>query len=116
MLVGDGLRVVSLDEPPEPLHDARVRVGDVDATFRCARRLVGVRWAAKAPPVLHPPARPVGLVGLVRAHLGPELLFQAALGFLEALRATAGHRLWVRRALGLQALLGLAQPPATPPA
>jgi hypothetical protein len=57
---------------------------------------------------------PIGLIGPVGAHLGPELLFQAALGVLEALRAAARHRLRLRRPLGLQALLGLAQPPAAP--
>ena len=80
--------------------------------FRRGRRLVGVRRAPETPAVLHPPARPVGLVGPVGAHLGPELLLEAALGLLEALRAAARHRLRVRRALGLQALLGLAQPAA----
>jgi hypothetical protein len=74
--------------------------------------LIGVRWAAEAPAVLHPPARPVGLVGPVGAHLSEELLLQAALGFAEPLRAAARHRLRVRRALRLKALLGLAQPAA----
>jgi hypothetical protein len=84
----------------------------VDAALGCGRWLVGIRWAAEAPPVLHPPARPVGLVGLVGAHLAKELLFQATLGLAEPFRAAARHRLRVRRALGLQALLGLAQPAA----
>jgi hypothetical protein len=73
---------------------------------------MGIRWPAEASPILHPPAGAIGLVGLVGAHLGPELLFEAPLGLLEALRAAARHRLRVRRALGLQAPLGLAQPPA----
>src|SRR3954451_24225486 len=78
------------------------------------RRLVGIRWPAEAPPVLHPTARPVGLVGAVGARLAPELLFEAPLGLLDALRAAARHRLRVRRALVPQALLGLAQPAAPP--
>jgi hypothetical protein len=72
------------------------------------------RWPAEAPTVLHPAARPVDLVGLVGAHLREELLFEAALGLLDALRAAARHRLRVRRALGLEALLGFAQPTAAP--
>src|SRR4029453_19333534 len=76
------------------------------------RRLIGVRRPAEAPAILHPTAGPVGVVGSVGAGLGPQFLCQAALSLLEALRATARHRLRVRRALGLQALLGLAQPPA----
>jgi hypothetical protein len=43
------------------------------------------------------------------AHLGPKLLLEPALGLAAPLRAAARHRLRVRRALGLQALLGLAQ-------
>ena len=82
-------------------------------TLRGGRWLVGVRRAAEAPPVLHPPARSVGLVGAVGAHLSNALLLETALGLLDALRAAARHRLRVRRALGLRALLGLAQPAAT---
>jgi hypothetical protein len=80
--------------------------------LRRSGRLVGVRRPAETPPVLRPPARPVCLVGPVGTHLAPELLFKAPLGLLETLRAAARHRLRARRALGLQALLGLTQPPA----
>ena len=73
---------------------------------------VGIRRPAEAPPVLHPAARPVGLISAVGAHLGPQLLFEAALGLLHALGPAARHRLRVRCALGLQALLGFAQPTA----
>ena len=68
--------------------------------------------SADAAPVAHPPARPIALVLLVRPDLRPELLIEAALGLLEALRAVPRDRLRVRGPLGLQAFLGLAQPAA----
>jgi len=67
---------------------------------------------AEAPPVLHPPARPVVLIGLVGADLRPELLVQAPLGFLQTLRAAPRNRLRIRGPLGPEAPLGFTQPPA----
>ena len=46
--------------------------------------------------------------------LRSTLFFQSALGFANALGAAARHRLRIRRPLGLQALLCLAQPAASP--
>ena len=113
VLVGDRLRVVALQEPEQSFDAARVGVGDIDAPLRCGGRLVGVRRPAETPAVLHPPARPIGLVGPVGAQLSPELLLQAPLGLPQALRAATRHRRRVRGPLGLQALLDLAQPAAT---
>src|SRR5882757_11343071 len=69
---------------------------------------------ADAAPVAHPAASAEGLIGVVGAHLGPQLLIQAPLGLLDALVAVPRNRLRVRCPLGLQALLGVAQP--RPPA
>src|SRR5919108_4712617 len=112
MLVADRLRVIALQKSPQPLDDARVGVADVDATLRRVRRPIGVRRAAEAPAIFHPPARPIGLISAVGAHLAPELLLKAALGLAQAFRAAARHRPRVRRAPGLQTLPGLAQPTA----
>ena len=54
------------------------------------------------------------LVGAVGAHLGPQLLVQAPLGFLQALAAAARHRPRLLRALLLELALGLAQPRPPP--
>ena len=114
VLVGDGLGVVALDPAAQPLDDLRVRVGDVDPALRDRRRRVGLDRAGRhaSRSVRGDAACPPGLVGGVGADLGPELLVQAPLGLLDALRAVARHRLRVRRPLGLQALLGFAQPAA----
>ena len=111
VLVGDGLRVVALQEPAaaRALDDVRVRIGDVDLALRRRRWRVGVRRAAEAAPVLHAPG-PVVLVGAVGAHLGPQLFIQAPLGFLEALAAAARHRPRLLRALLFELALGFAQP------
>jgi hypothetical protein len=52
------------------------------------------------------------LVGAVDAHLAPELLVQAPLGFLETLAAVPGNRPRLLGALLLELALGLAQPGA----
>src|SRR6202034_1993148 len=57
-------------------------------------------------------ALPVGLIGIVRALLGPEFFFQAALGLLDPCRPRTGHRLRVRCALRFETLLGFLQPGA----
>jgi hypothetical protein len=50
------------------------------------------------------------LVGAVGAQLAPQLLIQAPLGLLQALRATPRNRPRLLRALLLELALGLAQP------
>ena len=57
--------------------------------------------------------RAVVLVGAVGAHLGPQLLVQAPLGFLEALAAVARNRPRLLRALLFELALGFAQPRPT---
>ena len=111
VLVGDGLRVVALQKPAaaRALDDVRVRVGEVDLALRCRGGRVRVRRSAEAAPVFHPP-RPVALVGAVRAHLGPQLLIEAPLGFLETLAAATRNRPRLLGAMLLQLALGLAQP------
>ena len=54
------------------------------------------------------------LVGAVGAHLAPQLLVQAPLGFLEALAAAARHRPRLLRALLFELALGFAQPRPPP--
>jgi hypothetical protein len=49
MLIGDGLGVVALQKAAQALDHARVRVAEVDPSFGCGQRLVGVRCAAEAP-------------------------------------------------------------------
>jgi hypothetical protein len=50
------------------------------------------------------------LVGGVGADLGPELVLQTPLGFLEALRAASRNRPSISLALGFELALGLAEP------
>ena len=113
LVVGDGLCVVALQEPAtaRALDQARVQVGGVDLALRRGRWRVGIRSAAEAPPVLRAP-RPVALIGLVGANLGPQFFVEAALGFLEALGAVARNRPGLLGALLFEAALGLAQPRA----
>ena len=111
VLVGDGLRVVALQEPAaaRALDDVRVGVGEVDLALRRRGRRVGIGRAAEAAPVLHAPAA-VALVGAVGAHLAPQLFIQPPLGFLETLAAAARHRPRLLRALLFELALGFAQP------
>jgi hypothetical protein len=116
VLVGDGLGVVALDPSAQPLDDLGVRVGEIDPARRDRRRRVGLDRAGRqaSRSVRGDAAGLPRLVGLVGADLGPQLLVQAALGLLDALRALPRHRLRIRRPLGLQPLLGFAQPAAPP--
>jgi hypothetical protein len=110
-LIGHRLGVVALNEAAQPLHDTRIGVTDIDSSFGRHGRRVGIRRPAEPAPVSHAP-RPVALVGGVGADLGPELFFQAPLGFLEPLRAAARDRPRLLLALSLELTLGFAQPRA----
>src|SRR5215213_1700932 len=114
VLVGDGLGVVALDPSAQRLDDLGVGIGEIDRALRDLRRRKRLDRAGRhaSRSVRGDAARPPGLVGGVGADLRPELLIEAALSLLDALWAVARHRLRVRRAFGLQALLGLAQPAA----
>ena len=79
---------------------------------RRRRRLVGVRRPPEAAAVLHPPARPVGLIGGVGLALRPQLFLQAPLGLLQPRRARRRDRPRLLGAPLVQPALGLAQPPA----
>jgi hypothetical protein len=79
LLLGrDRLRVIALHVSARRLHVLRVRVRDVDLSRRYVWWLVGIRRATEAPPVLHHPARTVGLISLVRGALDSEFLLQSA--------------------------------------
>src|SRR5215217_3209511 len=66
LLLGDGgLGVVGGDEVAAELHPACVGVGGVDLALGQLGRLVWVRRAAEAAPVLHHSTRAIGLVGTV---------------------------------------------------
>lgn len=54
--------------------------------------------------------RAIGLIGLVGAPLGPQLLVQSSLGVLEALGPRARNRLGLVGASLVEAALGLPQP------
>jgi hypothetical protein len=114
VLVGHGLGVVALQPATHPLDQPRIRVGRVDLPGRGVRRHVRLGWTAEPAAVLHPPARPVGLVVLVGLTLSPQLLLQAALGLLEPLGPPARNRLGLAGPPLIQALLGVAQPPPPP--
>jgi len=73
-LVRGRLRVIALHVSARRLHIARVRIGHVDLSRRRVRWLIRIRWATEAPPVLHHPARAIGLIGSVRGALDSEPL------------------------------------------
>src|SRR4051794_37516560 len=72
----------------------------------------GFGGTAEAPAVLHPPARPVGLIGRVRLALVEELFVEAPLGVFDALRARLRNRPGFSGALLIKATLGFSQPTA----
>ena len=80
------LGVVALHPAARRLDVARVGIGQVDLARRRVGRLVGLGRAAEAAPVLHHPARAVGLVFGVRAPLDVEVLLEPAPGFDQPLR------------------------------
>src|SRR4051812_19264413 len=90
----------------------RVGVGEIDLPLRHRWRRERLdharRHAARA--VGGHAARPPRLIGTVRAHLRPQLLIKAALGFLEALGAASRTRPRPPSALLFESALGLAQP------
>jgi hypothetical protein len=94
------------------VHQLRVGVGHVDFPGRRNRRLERLRWHAQPAARLVDSARSVGLVVAVRRPLDGGLLLQAPPGFHESRRPRLGDRPRFRRALGIQAALGLAQPAA----
>lgn len=61
LLVGDGLNVLALGEPPQRFHAARLRSLRLTRPAGVARRRVGIRRAAEPAPVLHPPG-PIALI------------------------------------------------------
>jgi hypothetical protein len=70
------------------------------------------RPAAEAAPVARDPARPIGLIGLVRGALGLKLLLEAAPGLGQPRLARARDRPRLALAALVEALAGVAQPAA----
>jgi len=87
LLVADGLRVVALNAAAHPVHELGVRVGDIDLALRRVRGRERVRRPAETPPVLHLPARSVGLVARVGLALDVKLFLQRPAGFEQPFAA-----------------------------
>lgn len=113
-LVGRRLGVVALHPPARRLEVARVRIGDVDLARRRLGRLIGLRRAAEPAPVLHHPARAVGLVSLVRAAVHVVVFFEPTLALVQPPWARPRNRPGFGGALLVEAALRFAQPAAPP--
>jgi hypothetical protein len=70
---------------------------------------MGIRGFPEPAAVLHPAARPVGLIGGVGSDLGPEFLVETPLGVLEPGGPRTRYRPGLSGALVVQAPLRLAQ-------
>ena len=64
--------------------------------------------------VTHHPTRPISLISVVGALLGPQLFLQAALGLLHPRATRRGNRPGLQFTLRIQATLGAIQPLAPP--